>query len=250
VVDISDLVLLENAILNGVWDDGIVLGGSPGQASPSSQDALITFEVYEQFMAVRLRNPMAVRGLQLNLRFTASVATPYETDRFQRVDFMEAASKVVGLRHTILMFNMENRPVETDDQYILFIKGDWSAYDIPATDIVVGDNFNMRVNVVSRWVQGQFLPMKYKLEQNYPNPFNPTTSIQFEVPEFVKVKLQVFDMLGRRIRTLINTEMDPGVHVVVWDGTDETGQRVSSGVYLYRMRAGDFIRSKKMLLIK
>ena len=94
------------------------------------------------------------------------------------------------------------------------------------------------------------VPTEFKLSQNYPNPFNPTTTIRFDLPEPALVKLEVYNVLGQRVRTLLDKKMNPGFHAVMWDGANEQGLRVSSGVYYYRISAGDFSSYKKMALLK
>ncbi|HXF48333.1 MAG TPA: T9SS type A sorting domain-containing protein [Verrucomicrobiae bacterium] len=93
-------------------------------------------------------------------------------------------------------------------------------------------------------------PLKFGLNQNYPNPFNPQTAIAFSLPKSSEVKLEVFDLLGRSVVTLQDGSMSAGTHTVVWDGRDKTGRTVSSGVYLYRLQAGTFVETKKMLFLK
>jgi hypothetical protein len=90
----------------------------------------------------------------------------------------------------------------------------------------------------------------YGVEQNYPNPFNPTTQIAFTVPRTSAVKVQIFNVLGQVIRTLVDAEYTAGHYSVEWDGTDATGVKVSSGIYFYRMTAGDFVAKHKMILLK
>ena len=96
------------------------------------------------------------------------------------------------------------------------------------------------------------LPKAFALSRNVPNPFNPSTTISYTVPEntVVQVSLEVFNMRGMLVRKLVDAERTPGVYSVIWDGTDQKGARVSSGVYFYRLRAGDFIKMRKMVLIK
>jgi len=93
-------------------------------------------------------------------------------------------------------------------------------------------------------------PGEFALEQNYPNPFNPNTAIRFSVPTKGYVRIAVYDMLGRYVTTLANEVTEPGTYNVLWDGVDHTGASVSSGVYLYRIEAGAFTASKKMLMLK
>ena len=94
------------------------------------------------------------------------------------------------------------------------------------------------------------LPTEFALEGNYPNPFNPTTTIQFALPEDASVTLEVFDATGRLVSTLINGQLSAGRYESVWNGRSDAGSTVASGVYLYRLRAGTFVETKTMLLMK
>lgn len=89
------------------------------------------------------------------------------------------------------------------------------------------------------------LPNTFKLYQNYPNPFNPSATIEFEIPEKEIVVLEIFDLLGQRVKTLLNTEMEKGVHKIVFNSTN-----LSSGIYFYRLIAGRHLTTKKMILIR
>ncbi len=93
-------------------------------------------------------------------------------------------------------------------------------------------------------------PDKYALFQNYPNPFNPSTVISYSLIKTSFVSLKIYDMLGREVRTLISGEQPAGVYNFKWDGDNNTGRKVATGVYIYRIKAGDFIQSKKMILLK
>ena len=113
------------------------------------------------------------------------------------------------------------------------------------------------------------LPRAFALSQNYPNPFNPSTTIRYDIPvangsddpgrrgpeavpeeEGVPVRLFIYDIRGRLVRRLVNEEKDPGRYQVHWDGRDDRGASVSSGVYLYRLQAGDFVSTKKMVMVR
>ncbi|MFC1574097.1 SBBP repeat-containing protein, partial [Candidatus Latescibacterota bacterium] len=96
------------------------------------------------------------------------------------------------------------------------------------------------------------IPEKYTLDNNYPNPFNPSTTISYAIPAGTSehVSLKVYDLRGALVRTIVNEIGNPGTHSVVWDGTDESGNRVSSGVYIYQLKAGKFTGTKRMLFIK
>jgi hypothetical protein len=88
-------------------------------------------------------------------------------------------------------------------------------------------------------------PTSYRLEQNYPNPFNPTTTIRFSLGQRGRVSLKIFDILGREVATLLNGELDAGLHQATFDAS-----KLASGIYLYRVRAGEFMETKKLLLLK
>ena len=95
------------------------------------------------------------------------------------------------------------------------------------------------------------VPTKFALSQNYPNPFNPETTIQYALPEDAVVHLEVFDLLGRRVATLIDREeIHAGYRTVSWNGLTSNGQRAASGVYVYRLKAGGQVFAKKMILLK
>jgi hypothetical protein len=88
------------------------------------------------------------------------------------------------------------------------------------------------------------------LLQNYPNPFNPETQIKFVLPKPARVKLEVYNLLGQKVVTLIDKEMAAGSNTVVWDGKNETGENVSSGIYFYRLESGDLKETKKMVIVR
>ena len=93
-------------------------------------------------------------------------------------------------------------------------------------------------------------PRAFALEQNYPNPFNPTTSINYTLQQKSRVELVVYNLLGKKIATLVNTDQNAGSFQVTWDGTDMFGNQAASGVYFYKILAGDFVDMKKMILIR
>ena len=93
-------------------------------------------------------------------------------------------------------------------------------------------------------------PMAYELMQNYPNPFNPSTSIVFSLPETGHISLNIYDISGRLVSTLVDGTLDNGVHNVMWNGTDMNGELVSAGVYIYALESADMVMTKKMILMK
>jgi len=94
------------------------------------------------------------------------------------------------------------------------------------------------------------LPKNYELSQNYPNPFNPATTIRYQLPRNSQVKLEVFNIRGELVRTLLDATREAGYHMVIWDSCNDNGLKVGSGVYYYRLVAGEFTQVKKMAFLK
>lgn len=94
------------------------------------------------------------------------------------------------------------------------------------------------------------VPTEFDMEQNYPNPFNPETTIRFSLPNASQVKLEIYNMLGKRVRSLVNGQFNAGIHTAKWDGKDDFGRSLSSGVYFYRIEADRFAKTQRMVMMK
>lgn len=92
--------------------------------------------------------------------------------------------------------------------------------------------------------------MTFDLKQNYPNPFNADTYIGYQLQEASEVVIEIYNMLGQQIRTLVNEDKAAGYYTVQWDGRDNNGDLVVSGIYFYQIKAGDFIAIKKLVVLK
>jgi len=106
------------------------------------------------------------------------------------------------------------------------------------------------VNVELNHMVKHLLPEKFELYENYPNPFNPSTTITYTIKDNVHTVLSVYNSNGQNIRTLVDTDQSPGTYAVQWDGTDDSGMKVSSGLYIYKIHAGKFAKSMKMLFVQ
>jgi hypothetical protein len=128
----------------------------------------------------------------------------------------------------------------------LYLKNIWQNVTIPAGVIPLSTP-----NVMFKPESGHgSLPDAFVLAQNYPNPFNPITTIEYGVPANSHVQIEIFNVLGQTVRGLVNEQKAAGRFEVIWDCTDDGGRAVVSGVYFYRITAGSYTESKKMLLLK
>ena len=98
--------------------------------------------------------------------------------------------------------------------------------------------------------EDKVLPQKYILYQNYPNPFNPITSIKYDLPRETPVTIEIYNIIGNKITTLIDKNMDAGSHIVRWNSTDNNGAKIPSGIYFYHIKTNEFIKTKKMIILK
>ncbi len=94
------------------------------------------------------------------------------------------------------------------------------------------------------------IPTQFTVEQNYPNPFNPTTEIRYALPQQSDVRVTIYNAIGQKVRGLVSQKQDAGFYSVTWDGKNDAGQATASGIYLYRITAGQYSTVKKMILMK
>lgn len=94
------------------------------------------------------------------------------------------------------------------------------------------------------------VPQTFELSQNYPNPFNPTTTIEYQLPKSSEVSLKIYNLIGQKVRNLIDEKQIAGEYSIIWDGKDDIGQQVASGIYMYKIHTQDFVKTKKMIIIR
>ena len=97
---------------------------------------------------------------------------------------------------------------------------------------------------------GNQIPLSFTLHQNYPNPFNPVTSIKYDLPNISMVNISIYNMMGRKVKTLVNGIQNPGFKIVQWNAKNELNSPVSAGLYFYTIQADGFKETKRMILLK
>ena len=130
----------------------------------------------------------------------------------------------------------------TDGEYNVFLNG-------YAPQMAVWPSLSFDQVILSN-EEDKILPFRFALYQNYPNPFNPITTIDYEMARDEFVSIFVYDLMGRRIKTLVNKVNAPGRYSVSWNGTNDDSKLLSTGMYFYKMRAEGFESVKKLMLIK
>jgi len=138
------------------------------------------------------------------------------------------------------------RPINNDSKIIKLkfgkLLGDG---DIKLNSVVVNETSINVINDLSK-----LLPDNYEMHQNYPNPFNSETIIQYQLPEAGNVEISIYNILGQRIRTLVNSSGSAGFYEIKWNGTNDAGETVSSGIYFITLKAGSFIKTRKMIYMR
>jgi hypothetical protein len=167
--------------------------------------------------------------------WSAELLGPSTTDYVLSSDSVEVAARVLVPSNAIHGF--------TDD---LTLKAT-SAMDMSIFETGV---VTTTVEGVSADEYDGLVPGVFRLFQNYPNPFNPSTKIEFTLERAGKVKLEVYNVLGQCMKTLLDEYLSNGSYEAEWDGTTESGMKVSSGIYFYRLSTDEFSRTRKMMLMK
>jgi hypothetical protein len=190
-----------------------------------------------------------------------SWTTQYETDAITQFIAADEQPDVRKWQVTNMIFTGAEgaaKPVIGfgGEEMLTLTKGDMLEFTFETGEI--GDPDMKRdyiIRAVGRYepdysVYPNLVPDGFRLYDNYPNPFNPTTTIAYELPVAAEVTLEVYNLLGQVVTTLVDQRQDAGHHEVIWDGTNNAGKPVSSGVYLYRISTDGFTQTRKMTLVK
>jgi hypothetical protein len=263
LVNALDLAAVQNIILTGRYPDNTTINKMPvaiaqmsgtdeGQSlKKTTATSRVTFHITASGLAVRVESDRRVKGIQFDLATIASIAAGTEVKSVMGSGYYDLTS---DNRLRVLVYDEQGASMDAG-QYILahmdFTIANASV--VKAENVILADEKNLAIEgvevVISRDAADE-LPIEYSLKQNYPNPFNPTTDIQFSVPVNGDVKISIFNVLGQEVRTLFAGEVARGTRVVRWDGQSNSGFQLPSGTYIYRMVAGSFVESRKMMLLK
>ncbi len=198
-------------------------------------------------------NESLLFDLEMEQGDTNSVIIPFEMKKYPTIYYADSSFNKWEILSTrkFFMTTYGNITYSLADTLGVFDFSDpccSNAYDPGADYTLTGCVINGKVygdTTITDVKDKQNIPLQFSLSQNYPNPFNPSTTIKYEIPKETSVTIKIFDALGREVVTLLNSDQKAGQHEVNWNA-----KNYASGVYFYRIRAGEFISTKKMLLIK
>ncbi len=228
-VTVSDLTFLISFLFKG--GPAPICGPLEQLAEKLAPGGLLTATFDGTQTTLTLRADASLRGLQVTLGGTG-IPTP--------ISLVDPRLELIDGTTTIGLLDLEGDAViEAGQHDIIRIPGEWSVVE------AYGSNLNHHDVLLTPAASITTLPTEFVLNQNFPNPFNPTTEISFSLPNAGEIRLEVFNMLGQKVATLISGNLDAGNHTVTWDASNQ-----SSGVYLYRLEAGTYTDTKKMLLLK
>jgi hypothetical protein len=257
VINVLDLAVLQNIVLTGLYPNGNPVNkvvGNPFMISnvqklTPGMDAKLTFLLSKNGITVGLETAKKVKGVQIEMNGVSSyiptntpISSVFDTKMYYQLnDFLRT-----------LTYDGQSLPMDAGEYLLANIPFSLSnprAIDI--TKIIVADENNSAMQKVEVEIKyDEIIPLNYSLSQNFPNPFNPTTSVEFSVPVEGFVTIKVYDLLGQAVADLYSGNAQAGTYTLNWDGKDNSGNVVSSGSYIYKMTAGDFVQSKKMSFLK
>jgi hypothetical protein len=252
VVNVQDLSLIQNIILTGFYPNLEPVAPCGYFAkSDGDADAIVTLYINSEGITAYVDAEIGIRGAQIEFGSVSNnpenmvISTPLGQGYYLRVN--ELLRTLMYDRDGQKYIDAGVNNFMADMPFNLTNPNDVSVAKIVLVDI----NTRKLQNIEIQTVYGTpTLPLDYILFQNYPNPFNPSTAVKFQVPKTSDVTITIYDMLGQEVKTLFAGEVMRGNYTVNWDGINNAGAKVVSGTYIYRMTAGEFIQSKKMVLIK
>ena len=155
-------------------------------------------------------------------------------------------TNIYNLSHAEVLGYMEDSGITSLDVM-------WNVYTDDGFDTTPSSNGPWSLTIDGGWalsVDNNTLPEVFALHNNYPNPFNPITNIRYDIPEASDVRIDIYDIVGKKVKTLVSKQHQPGRYKIQWNATNEFGSAVATGMYIYKIQAKDFVSVKKLLLMK
>lgn len=258
LVNIQDLALLQYIILTGLYPDGSPAFriSSPNSiivhtTSALNSEATLTFTVKNDCIDVHSSSNDNIIGIQLQISNISTEIQDLKIETTLGNAFYHYTNETLR----ILLYDRSGQAVlSTGDNHIARIPlSETNQKNIRIEELIIINSDLEKIpniNIKTVYDGNLNIPSDYHLYQNFPNPFNPTTFVEFSIPRNEFVVIKIYDMLGQEIRTLFSGQVESGTYRAQWDGLNDAGLQMSSGNYIYRMQAGDFVQTKKMTLLK
>ena len=252
-VNVQDLSLIQNIILTGFYPDGTPVAPCQFAILPKGdgdEDATIDVYISNEGITVYLDSRVGIRGAQMEFNNVADDASNLVINTDLGQGYYLQVNEIL---RTLMYDRLAVKYIEAGEHFMADMPFYIANPEAITLDKLILVDINtqrvMKIEVNIIYEQAP-VPLDYILFQNYPNPFNPSTSVKFQVPQTSDVTIKVYDMLGQEVRTLFTGEVLRGNYTVEWDGLSDAGQQMSSGSYIYRMIAGEFMQAKKMVYVK
>ena len=238
----------------------IIAGTSTGRVSGSGSMAFVDLSAQYQSseLLVNLDYDGALKGFQFDLSYDPELVTIGAPGLgFVQDNVMITYSKLSDGLIKVIVVDIEGETVQSNQQDLVRIPYSFNGDILDISGISISDIFvsgpkGKIADVASRTVSAnvKLVPGVFALHQNYPNPFNPKTEIRFDLPEASVVEVAIYNLMGQKVKTLTNKEITPGYHVLQWDGTNDRGSMVSTGMYFYTLHTNKYHSMRKMLFLK
>ena len=261
-VNVQDLALLQNIILTGTYPSGEPSSAgrvmnqfiTNNQVIKSGAATTVTLFISNTGIIAKTNSDESIIGMQLELSGIDNINQGMVIGTGLGSSFYYYDQSADGFLRTLLYDRAGKIELPAGENYAASIPVKINKPDAITVENVVLVNSSLQkipnINVEIILDGSSAIPTDYSLSQNYPNPFNPETQIQFSIPQEGFVVIKIYDMLGQEVATLFNGHTLQGRYTLNWNGKDNSGNNLSSGTYVYRMTAGDFVSAKKMVLIK
>ena len=170
--------------------------------------------------------------------------------------YFDDVNMFVPVTQSIIRVSYEEMVMEAMADSVHHMTVDWNVNAMDVWDHTPSSNgpFSFTMDLSAAFeelgIDGDLIPDVFALHNNYPNPFNPVTNITYDIPEVADVSLEIYNVMGQKVRTLATGSHEPGRYRVLWNATNDYGEGLSSGMYIYRIQAGDFVSVKKLILMK
>ena len=238
----------------------IIAGTGTARVSGNGSMALVdlTADYQSSELLVNLDYDGALKGMQFDLTYDPELVTVGAPSLgLVQDNVMITFNKVQDGLMKIVVADLEGEIIESTEKGFIKIPYSFSGNILDISGLSISDIFvsgpkGVIADVASRTVSAdvKLVPGVFALHQNYPNPFNPKTEIMFDLPEVSVVDVAIYNLMGQKVKTLVNKEMTPGYHVMQWDGTNDKGSVVSTGMYFYTLNTNKYHAMRKMLFLK